>query len=69
MRKPLCLFERRWTKNYYEKKKAYEIKQLMKEKRSEEYEVLEVTAESNQRYAGAIRSLAEQILQEAEFLP
>jgi len=36
-------FRKKVDKKLLRKEKAYEIKQLMKEKRSEEYEVFEVT--------------------------
>jgi hypothetical protein len=42
--------EKRWEKKLKRKESRYEIEQLMKEKRSEEYEVLEVTANMNQRF-------------------
>jgi len=42
-------FRKRIEKRLYKKEKKYETEQLMKDKRSEEYEVLEDTVESNQR--------------------
>lgn len=43
-------FRKKVDKKLLRKEKAYEIKQLMKEKRSEEYEVLEGTVYSSRRF-------------------
>lgn len=44
--------QKRWEKKLKRKESRYEIEQLMKEKRSEEYEVLEVASDLNQRFQG-----------------
>ena len=43
-------FRKRIEKRLYKKEKKYETEQLMKDKRSEEYEVLEVVFDVNERF-------------------
>jgi hypothetical protein len=43
-------FRKRVDKRLLKKEKSYETDQLMKEKRSEEYEVLEVVFDVNERF-------------------
>jgi hypothetical protein len=46
----LVSFRKHVDKKLYKKEKEYETEQLMKEKRSEEYEALEVVFDVNERF-------------------